>query len=133
MIDGGDRRHAADRRRKPAIRTDDPQPARPFADEHAPIGQELQRPGMDKPAGEDLDLVGAFRRRRRRGLLGGGRRQEEGGQDCCKPGSHCALVRCRSKLADIVTADRGNSRRPLAESLVVFRVGCSLYGGYEQG
>ena len=48
-------RHAADRRRQLAVRVDDAQPARPLGDQHAPVGQERQRPRLLKPARDGLD------------------------------------------------------------------------------
>jgi hypothetical protein len=82
-------RHALHRIGQPAVRRDDAQPARPFGDQHPPVGQERERPGVRQSGGDAADaqragLGGELALRR---LGRGGRRGQ--GQDTGQGGSRC--------------------------------------------
>jgi hypothetical protein len=87
-----------DRRRQLAIRPDQPEPPRPLGDQHAPIRQEGQAPGILEPARHRLDgeIAGARRkallrlRGRAKGQDGGyGRKADRVGM----PAHHCLPIR----------------------------------------
>jgi hypothetical protein len=57
----GDLGHAGQRRRQLAVARDDAHAAGPFGHQHAPVGQESQRPGMHKTAGDGFNRDRACR------------------------------------------------------------------------
>ena len=79
-----DRRQAFDCGRQFSVARDDAQPSRPFGDQHAAVGQEGERPGVDEPARDGLDIEiaggGAEHLALRQGRRGHGRGKAGGGE-----------------------------------------------------